>query len=105
MSGWVAAITAVTVAAAALAGWVLRWAWLIATRTTRFLDDYFGEAERPGMPARPGVMARLSRIEEQVHANGGGSMRDSVDRIEASLSQSLGTVCRNFVPISTEEKP
>lgn len=40
------------------------------TRTLRmlreFLDDWNGEAARPGVPGRAGVMARLQRIEDRL---------------------------------------
>ena len=53
-------ITAVVIVATALAtaiAWALRCTWRILSRTTRFLDDYFGEPARDGLPARPGTVA------------------------------------------------
>lgn len=52
-----------------------------------FMDDWFGEQERPGVPGRQGVMERLHNIELEVKPNGGGSMKDAVNRIETSLRQ------------------
>lgn len=52
-----------------------------------FMDDWFGEQERPGVPGRQGVMERLHNIELEVKPNGGGSMKDAVNRIENSLKQ------------------
>lgn len=52
------------------------------TRWQDFLDDWFGEPGRPGQAARPGAMERLSQLE----ANGGSSLRDSVNRIEKTLA-------------------
>jgi hypothetical protein len=82
-----------------------RMLWHLVRGTTRFLDDYFGEPPRDGYPGRPGVMARLAsmddrlgRVEEQLSANGHGSIRDAVDRVEDALESSLGTVCLNFKP-------
>jgi hypothetical protein len=46
----------------------------------RFLDAWNGEPERDGLPARPGIVERVIAIEYQVHNNGGGSMKDSVDK-------------------------
>jgi hypothetical protein len=31
------------------------------------------------------VEQRLARVEEQLHPNGGGSLRDAVDRVDARL--------------------
>ena len=86
----------------------MRWAWRLLRRTTHFLDDYFGEPSRDGIPAKPGVMARLqaltddvaqvgvqvgqntadlSRIKSQVFPNGGTSLRDAVDSVAAGLKE------------------
>lgn len=71
---------------------------------TDFIDDWNGEGARPGVPARPGVMARLASIEEQtavlpavqqriaaveheLKPNSGGSLRDAVDRVEAHTAR------------------
>jgi hypothetical protein len=65
----------------------VRWAWRILSRIMSFLDDYFGEAPREGVPARPGVMARLAAMERslaevqaETKPNGGHSLRDVVHR-------------------------
>ena len=54
----------------------------VSRRIQDFLDDWFGEEPRPGQPERPGAMARLAQLEN----NGGGSMRDTVDKIDATLA-------------------
>lgn len=61
----------------------------IVDRVDDLADDWAGTLERPGVPARPGVMARLHRIEERVAAvehelqpNSGSSLRDAVDRVD-----------------------
>ena len=103
---WFSALTALVVAVCGIATWAARWAWRILKRTTHFLDDFFGEPERDGLAARPGVMARLqdltdelggistqvrlntkelSRISAQVFPNGGTSLRDAVDNLTADL--------------------
>ncbi|GIH98086.1 hypothetical protein [Planobispora takensis] len=50
-------------------------------------DDWNGEPAREGVPGRPGVMARLAQIEEQLHPNHGTSFRDAVDRVAASVAR------------------
>ncbi|HEY1179931.1 MAG TPA: hypothetical protein VGF17_27560 [Phytomonospora sp.] len=64
-----------------------------------FLDDWNGEHARPGVGARPGVMARLSAqddrlsaIEHELHPNGGSSMRDAIDRLEKAGAQTVVNV-------------
>ena len=56
---------------------------------TNLVEDWRGEPARPGVAGRPGVMARLERIElrqqrieAQLLPNGGASLRDAVNRIE-----------------------
>ncbi|MDX2643460.1 hypothetical protein PV341_07705 [Streptomyces sp. PA03-1a] len=61
-------------------------------RVTQFIDDYFGEEARPGVPARPGLMERMGGMEERLGAvyhevfpNDGGSLRDAVDQANRRL--------------------
>jgi hypothetical protein len=67
-------------------------------RVTHALDDLVGEPERPGVKARPGVMERLSGIEErlrtveadtaQLQRNSGSHLADAIARIEEKLTSS-----------------
>lgn len=48
------------------------WAWRVGYKLRKlseplsnFLRDWNGEPARPGVPERPGVMARIARIENQ----------------------------------------
>jgi hypothetical protein len=63
---------------------IFRWAHPIAKQLTNFLEDWFGEPERPGVAAKPGVLLRLVKIERELRPNGGSSMRDAVNRVEAT---------------------
>ena len=61
-----------------------------------FLTDWSGEPERPGVSARPGVMARLEENDRQIkavrhelHPNSGSSMRDAIDRTEQKLDEHI----------------
>lgn len=66
-------------------------------RFAHFLDDWFGEEARPGVPERPGTMARLLCIEnrlstvesdtKQLQRNGGTHLRDAIDRLEAAVKR------------------
>lgn len=58
-------------------------------RNDRFDRDWYGEPERPGVPARPGVLEQLltvrtevGEIRAEVFPNHGGSIKDAVDRID-----------------------
>jgi len=64
--GWVSA----TIAALTLLGLIgaaLRWLYTRILRPlTTLIEDWRGEAPRPGVPARSGVMERLMSIEERL---------------------------------------
>lgn len=55
---WAAAAAALVV--------VVRKVWPWLSRLKDFLDDLMGEPERPGVPARPGVMTRLAQHEVDI---------------------------------------
>lgn len=63
--------------------WVRINKWI--TTWEQFMVDWAGEEARPGRGRVPGVMERLNSIDGELKNNGGGSVKDSVDRIEASL--------------------
>ena len=71
-----------------------------------FFDDFLGEEERPGSPARPGFSQRMGKlencmervndrlntidykidaIEKELQPNSGTSLRDAIIRIEARV--------------------
>ncbi|WP_439082045.1 hypothetical protein [Streptomyces sp. WL006] len=71
-----------------------RGAIRLGRRVDHFMDDWTGEEERPGVPARPGVIERvsgieerLSRVEHELYPNSGGSLRDAVDLANERLAR------------------
>ncbi|NIL44021.1 hypothetical protein HCB17_25065 [Salinispora arenicola] len=79
---------AAAIVAIGAAARVLHKVALGARRVSRLVDDLLGEPPRPGLlDGRPGLMARVVRIEERLDAleelrpNGGSSIKDQVDRI------------------------
>lgn len=66
----------------------------LGRRVDQFMDDWAGEEGRPGVPARPGVMERVSAIEErlqrvehELYPNSGDSLRDAVDLANERLAR------------------
>lgn len=92
-AAWLTAFVALAVAVFGLLGWVARYGWRVTRRTMRFLDDWQGETAREGLPAVPGVMARLKSVEglvasisAEMHPNGGSSLRDVVHKTAADVA-------------------
>ena len=52
-----------------------------------FMRDWAGTPAEPGRDAVPGVMERLKKLDGQLTNNGGASMKDAVDRIEADIKE------------------
>jgi hypothetical protein len=84
-AAWLSALVALLVALGTLVTWGTRIFYRVTSKLIRFLDDYNGQPGHDGIPARPGVQARLARLEAMVAAivaetkpNGGTSMRDVV---------------------------
>jgi hypothetical protein len=111
-AAWFSALTALTVAVCGLAAWGLRWAWRILRQTSRFLDDFFGEPARDGLPATPGVMARLGSLEglvahvvAETKPDHGKTLRDVIGRIEtdvAGIKTSQGEMRRRVELFETQ---
>ena len=66
----------------------------LVKRFIHFLDDYFGEEQRPGFEGRPGMQERMRIIEEELKhvsyemkPNSGSSIKDAINRIEKRLDQ------------------
>lgn len=69
-----------------LAGGALRWLWRQVIRPlSLMLQDWHGSPPRPGVPARPGVMVRLERLEAELTPNGGKSVKDRVEKIAKTV--------------------
>ena len=83
---------AATVTAIGVIGVGVHKAVALTKRFIHFLDDYFGEEERPGFDGRAGFQERLRIIEMQVESisyemkpNSGSSIKDAINRIEKRL--------------------
>ena len=81
---------------------IFRWAHPIAKQLTNFLEDWFGEPERPGVAAKPGVLLRLVKIERELRPNGGSSMRDAVNRVEATGDETSKRLDEHITTSETE---
>jgi hypothetical protein len=85
---------AATVTAIGVIGVGLHKATKLVKRFIHFLDDYFGEEERPGFEGRPGMQERLGYLESEISCisyemrpNSGTSIKDAIARIEKRLEQ------------------
>lgn len=56
-----------------------------------FREDWYGQSARPGRDPQPGVMERLGGIERELRTNGGGTLRDAVNRLETRFDDHLRT--------------
>ncbi len=93
-AAWVAALTALTVAVFGLAGWGARHGWRLLRGTSEFLDEWGGRPARHGLPATPGVVARLTEHEKllsqlvaETRPNGGSSLHDVMARTERAVEE------------------
>jgi hypothetical protein len=92
------AIAAVGGAIAGVVG-TLSLAWVKVVKPVRawmeewrlFREDWNGELARPGVDGRDGVMVRLAAIEGELKPNGGGSMRDAVNRLGTDMRAHLAS--------------
>ena len=112
MKDWIIAENIITIAAIITAFTAITIAFMKSSkflkRVVHFFDDYFGEEERPGQPARPGFSERLGKIEsclekvdskfktvefsvesieKELKPNSGTSLRDAVNRIEKRVEK------------------
>jgi len=109
VAGFLAA--AAIIGALVVIGRAVYWLWQVFRALARLADDLTGEPQRNGFPERPGVLERLSRIEAavvpvpvleerlaamdarlaaiegQMQPNGGGSLRDAIDKLVPPTSR------------------
>lgn len=85
ISGLITAITIIVIG--------IRKTLVLVKKFIHFLDDYFGEEERPGFPGRPGMQERLRIMEMELMSisfemkpNHGTSIKDAINRIEDRLT-------------------
>lgn len=83
---------AAIVAAVTVVGVGVHKTTVLTKRFIHFLDDYFGEEERPGFQGRPGMQERMRIIEQELRhisyemkPNSGTSIKDAINRIEKRL--------------------
>lgn len=86
LQAWAAAgvVLGVLVTGLVLAGMVGRPLRRLARQNDEFRADWYGEPARPGRAAVPGVPERLSRIEGELKADGGSTLRDAINRVEGN---------------------
>lgn len=103
MPGWISDLILLAPWAAVLA--FLIWVGVKVGKPVRkfmhLIDDLVGEEERPGVPARPGLMERVGMIEgkqddlqaavrvvqHEVTTNHGSSLKDAVKDVQARLDE------------------
>lgn len=92
---WLVGILAVTIAAV----WVVRKFGPAARKQGHLIDDLVGEPERPGVPARPGLMERMKAVESkteiirhEMFPNSGKSLRDKLDQTSDVVDTLSGDV-------------
>ncbi len=93
-AAWVASLTALTVAVFGLIGWAARHGWHLLRGTSEFLDEWGGRPARHGLPATPGVVARLAEHEKlliqlvaETQPNDGSSLHDVMARTEHVMTR------------------
>lgn len=106
-NAWLALGAAVVVVGGGVVA-LIRWLRHHLGGLADFIADWHGESARPGVPARPGVMERLARIEDraagiedraagiedrltsvehELQPNSGRSLRDAVNRVDARTAR------------------
>lgn len=84
-AGAIAAAISAIIGTLLMLGKVVRLVWSFNRRIGHALDLIIGAPAVGEIPEKPGVVARLERIEKEVRPNGGGSMKDQVSKIQESV--------------------
>jgi hypothetical protein len=79
--------------ALAAIGYILARGFKFIQSATRFMDDWYGTEEYPGVVERlaqgnarfDNIEKEISIVKAELFNNGGSSLRDSIDRIEAAV--------------------
>lgn len=88
---WIGAgvVLGVILSALTLAGLIGKPLRKLARQNDEFREDWYGQPARPGRDAVPGVPERLARMEKELHPNGGGTLRDAINRVEQRLEDHI----------------
>lgn len=86
-AGAVAAAISAIIGTLLMLGKVVTLVWKLNRRVGHALDIIIGAPAVGEIPERPGVMARLERIEKEVKPNGGTSIKDQVSSIKQSIER------------------
>lgn len=68
-------------------GKIIRALWTLMRRISHALDLIIGVPSIGETPARPGIIARVAKIEAETQPNHGTSMRDVIDTIKTSIAK------------------
>ena len=87
-------ITGGAATAIASIGYLLNKLYHFVQSVTRFMDDWYGKEEQPGVVERLAngnerfecIEKELKIIKEELFNNHGSSLRDAIDRIEAAVN-------------------
>jgi hypothetical protein len=74
-------------------GFILHKLYHFVQSVTRFMDDWYGTEDYPGVVERlahgnarfDNIEKEISIVKAELFNNGGSSLRDSIDRIEAAV--------------------
>ena len=84
-SGWIATILGAWFAIATFIAPFIKKVRKLVAALEQFVEDWSGTPAKPGRDEVHGVMERLNLIDGELRNNGGSSLKDAVDRIEARL--------------------
>lgn len=85
---WIAALVPLAALILGAAGWGGRMAWRVMSRTTRFLDDFFGAEGRPGVMARLAALEQsLDHVVAETRPDHGHSLRDVAVRTAGDVAE------------------